>query len=165
MLGGEVGDVIEGVRIAEVAGRADFSGGFNLLAVFEGKLLATFEDYRDAGSGPGRQLQRELAAVRGEDRRICDAAGEQDSFRVLGVQPGSPPLPMKNLSRYPGEGQGYTDNRQPHGSGTLESKGENQHQGAERRWQSKVGQVEEVEVGGQNPRSKGSGGKQERLTH
>ncbi len=131
MLGRQIGDVVERAGIAEIPGRADLGGGFYLLPVAERKLLTLFENDRQAGRRVGSQLQRKLAAIRRENRRVRDAPGEEHRFRVFCIEARRASLAVDHLGRDPCQSQNRTDDGKPHPPGALKCESKEQNRKAE----------------------------------
>jgi hypothetical protein len=95
----EVSDEIECVGVLEIAREMDFRAYFDKIAISEWKFPVGRKDHGKADVRPAGELESELFASWRKDRRIDDAAREQDSFAVTGSKFWRSIIVMKDLGR------------------------------------------------------------------
>jgi hypothetical protein len=165
VLSGQVALVIEAVGILKVARPADFRRRFHLLSIRKRKLLILLESDRNPRLGILAQVEGKLLAIRREYGRVGYTPGNKDSFGVVSRKAWRPTLAMDNLCSNSGEqntaAHGGTSKMGSTGAGQRER--QNQHTKSGRYKQ--IGQVEEIEMCGQNACREGGTRKDQRFAH
>jgi hypothetical protein len=113
-LRGEVVNVIEAFRVLKIAWSSDFGRQFEALAVVQRKwVVFGFEVDRDAHGGFWGEIEGKLLAVGGKYRRVGHAAGQQNSFLIIGGQLRSMGLAVADLYRDAGQSESATKGGKP----------------------------------------------------